>query len=220
MHRLPFLKYFFYLSYNWNIRIAWHMTMNDMAGEKKYNINTTGINELKHLEKKGIDISHATIYMPASYDLLEFFFEKSAVHKKRHFLDVGCGKGRALCVAAAYGVPKVSGVEFSKALLTHAEKNLANISKIHKVLYTLKNDDAFYFEIPEDVDCIFLFNPFDELIMSGFVTNLKTSLQINPRKITIIYFNPLQKHLLVEAGFSQTFHLQKLHYLEGIILEN
>jgi hypothetical protein len=56
--------------------------------------------------------------------------------------------------------------------------------------------------------------------MSGFVSNLKTSLQINPRKITIIYFNALQKHLLVEAGFSQTFHLQKLQYLEGIILEN
>ena len=29
--------------------------------------HTTGADELKNLAKKGIDISHATIYMPVSY---------------------------------------------------------------------------------------------------------------------------------------------------------
>jgi len=220
MQRFHLLKYFLYLSYHWNLRIACHITSAELYGERKYNINTTGADELKSLEKKGVDISHATIYMPASYDLLEIFFNKISIHTKQHFLDVGCGKGRTLCVAAAYGVPKVSGVDFSKVLLTQAAENLVSVSRNRDFVYTLKNDDAFYFEIASDVDCIFLFNPFDEIIMSGFILNLQASILAKPRKITIIYFNPLQKHLLHDAGFTQIFHLQKFHYLEGIIMEN
>ena len=64
-----------------------------------------------------------------------------------------------------------------------------------------------------------MFNPFDETIMSGVLENIKTSLQKNPRKITVIYINPLQKHLFLEFGFKEKYHYQKLHYLEGSILE-
>ena len=50
----------------------------------------------------------------------------------------------------------------------------------------------FYFEIPDDVDCIFFFNPFDEVIMSAVVENILESLYKNhPRKIIIAYANPL-----------------------------
>ena len=94
-----------------------------------------------------------------------------------HFLDIGCGKGRALCVAAYHGFNKVTGIDFSKGLCLEAEKNLTQtklqIPKLHYKIYT---NDAFYFEIPTDVDCIFLFNPFDEIIMSGVVENIIVSL--------------------------------------------
>ena len=73
---MKFLRYFFYLVFNWNIRIAAHIIKQEMRGEKKYAINTTGADDLENLEDKGIDISHATVYMPASYDLLEMFLPK------------------------------------------------------------------------------------------------------------------------------------------------
>ena len=74
MRFFTYIKYFFYLASNWNLRIAWHILDKEIKGEKKYGIQTTGADELKKLEAKGIDISHATIYMPASYDLLETVF--------------------------------------------------------------------------------------------------------------------------------------------------
>ena len=89
------------------------MIKQEVSGERKYGINTTGADELHNLEKQGIDISHATIYMPVSYTLLEEIFEQLPVTTCNHFLDMGSGKGRALCVAAHKGFKQVTGLDFS-----------------------------------------------------------------------------------------------------------
>lgn len=219
---LNYIKYFFYLAFNWNFRIAYYILKQEIRGEKKYGIHTTGADELKTLDKKGIDISHATIYMPVSYDLLEELFEQlnlSTLKPLNHFLDIGCGKGRALCVAAHQGFNKVTGIDFSKELCLSAEKNLELTKQKYPSLnYTVINNDAFYFEIPADVDCIFLFNPFDEIIMSGAVQNVKTSLQLAPRPLSVLYVNPLHKELFINAGFKEIHHCKKMKYLEAVIL--
>jgi len=228
MKFLSYLKYFSYLAYNWNIGIAWHIIRQEIKGEKKYGINTTGADELFKLEDQGIDISHATIYMPVSYTLLEEIFKqlnsnesKTKKQKpKTHFLDIGCGKGRALCVAAHQGFKKVTGLDFAKDLCETAKENLSiTKQKIPALEYKIINNDAFYFEIPDDVDCIFFFNPFDEIIMSAVVNNIFASLKNNPRKITIIYVNPLHKEQFLKAGYKETWYSKKMKYLEVSILE-
>ncbi|MEO5942070.1 MAG: class I SAM-dependent methyltransferase [Ferruginibacter sp.] len=218
MQSLKYLKYFFYLAYNWDLKIAVHILKNEVKGEKKYDIQTTGADELKQLSKKDIDISHATIYMPASYDLLENIFTEANFNSFHHFVDIGCGKGRALCVAAHFGVKKITGIDFSKEFCVAANENLQKTKdEIPNLNYTVINNDAFYFEIPDDADCIFMFNPFDETIMSGVINNINKSLKRNPRKITVIYLNPLQKHLFLKNDFKEIFHTKNLHYLEGAI---
>jgi SAM-dependent methyltransferase len=227
MKLFSYIRYFLYLAYNWNVAIAWHIIMQEIRGEKKYGINTTGADELHKLENQGIDISHATIYMPVSYILLEEIFQQLN-HPKllnpkhlNHFLDIGCGKGRALCVAAHQGFNTVTGIDFAKDLCKAAKENL-NITKqkIPTLNYKIINNDAFYFEIPDDIDCIFFFNPFDEFIMSAVVNNICTSLQENPRNINIVYVNPLHKEYFLKAGFKETWHVKKMKYLEVSILEN
>jgi SAM-dependent methyltransferase len=216
MQFIKYTKYFFYLATNWNITIAWHILRNEIRGEKKYGINTTGADDLKSLEKKGIDISHATIYMPVSYDILEQFFDEIKLETFNHFLDIGCGKGRAMCVAATYTVEKISGIELSKDLCTSAKENISfSLLQFPYTDFQIFNNDAFYFDIDDDVDCIFMFNPFDETIMSGVMENIETSLENNPRVMTIIYINPMEKHVLHEWGYEEVFHSKKMHYLEG-----
>jgi SAM-dependent methyltransferase len=215
-----YIKYFFYLAYNWNIVIAWYIIRQEIKGEKKYGINTTGADELNKLEKQGVDISHATIYMPVSYLLLEEIFQQLPEIPRNHFLDIGCGKGRALCVAAHQGFKQVTGLDFARDLCEAAKENLSiTKQKLPELIYEVINNDAFYFEIPDDVDCIFFFNPFDEIIMSGVVNNIFTSLQNNPRKINIIYVNPLHKELFLKAGFTEKWYSKKMKYLEASLLE-
>ena len=112
---MKFIRYFFYIALNWNLRIAWHLLQQEIKGEKKYGINTTGADELQSLEKQDIDIEHATIYMPSPYGLLEWAFQKVDMGSYKHIVDIGSGKGRALCVAAHFGATKLTGVDFSKS---------------------------------------------------------------------------------------------------------
>jgi SAM-dependent methyltransferase len=221
MKFFTYIKYFFYIAYNWNVGIAWHIIIQEIRGEKKYGIHTTGADELKSLEKRSVDITHATIYMPVSYDLLEEIFHQLNIEQYSHFLDMGCGKGRAMCIAAHKGFKQVTGIDFSKELSDAAKENLAlTKQKIPALHYTVINNDAFYFDVPGDTDCIFFFNPFDEIIMSAVVNNILKSLKNQPRKITILYVNPLHKELFTKTGFKENWHSKKMKYLEAVILEN
>lgn len=221
MKLFSYIKYFFYLAYNWNIGIAWHIISQEINGEKKYGINTTGADELKSLQNLGVDITHATIYMPVSYCLLEEIFLQLQEIPRNHFLDIGCGKGRALCMAAHEGFRQVTGLDFAKDLCEQAKENLTLIKqKIPALEFKVINNDAFYFEIPDDVDCIFFFNPFDEIIMSAVANNIAESLQKNFRKLHIIYVNPLHKDLFLKTGYKETWYSKKMKYLEAVILEN
>jgi len=217
---MAYIRYFFYLAYNWNIRIAWHIVRNEIRGERKYGIETTGADELQSLADKGIDTDHATIYMPASYDVLEDIFSRFSPTAYEHFVDIGCGKGRVLCVAAQSGGKKLTGIDFSKEFCQAAINNLESTKEnFPGFRYSILNNDAFYFSIPDDADCLFLFNPFDDIIMSAVIENIEISLEKAPRKISIIYANPLLKHLFMDAGYKTVYHTKKMKYLEAVVLQ-
>jgi len=216
----PYIQYFFYLGLNWNWKIALHILLHEIKGERKYGIHTTGSDELKRTEASGVDISHATVYMPASYLLLEEIFTKLPGDERKHFLDIGCGKGRALCVAVHYGYNKVTGIDFSNEFCANAEENLQHTKKIFPSLdFSIINKDAAMVEIPADVDCIFFFNPFDQVIMSAVAKNILDSYKKNPRNIYIVYLNPLYKKELLQIGFKEIYYTCKMKYMEAVILQ-
>lgn len=219
MHTLRLIRYFFYLASNWDVIIAWHILAAEIKGEKKYGIDTTGADELTSLAERGIDTTHATIYMPASYDLLEISFDQLQAEPILHLIDFGCGRGRVLCVAACQGVPKLTGMDISKEFCDEASKNLQIVTRDNaEIQFKIINNDAFYFNVPHDADCLFFFNPFDEILMSGVVENVLESLREKPRQMRIVYFNPLHKKLFTDRGFKEIFHVKKLKYLEASIL--
>ena len=216
---LQYLQYFFYVGINWNWKIAFIILRQEIRGEKKYGIDTTGADELKKLKAEGINISHSTIYMPVTYKVIEDAFDKINLKSRNHFLDIGCGKGRGLCVAAHSRFKKITGVDFSRNFCEQATKNLASIkNRIPEFNYEVIIGDAVEFSIPYDVDCILLFNPFDNVIMKIVSDHIDKSLQSNPRDMNIIYANPLYKNLFLEKRFSEIYHNKSYEYFEVSIL--
>ena len=219
MKALTYLRCFFYNAINWNIRLASFLLVNDIKGERRYGIHTSGLDELESMEDDGIDISNNSIYTPVSYYLLENTFKHLPANIRKHFIDFGCGYGRAMCVAAHHGFKKVSGIDFSREFCEVAKENLAiTKQKVSNFKSNIINNDAFYYEIPNDADCLFFFNPFNEIIMSGVVNNVLDSIDEKPRTIYIIYINPIHKDQWIDAGFKEIYHYQKLKYLEQSIL--
>jgi hypothetical protein len=54
--------------------------------------------------------------------------------------------------------------------------------------------------------------------MLKVVKNILLSLKEKPRKIYIMYVNPVHKEIFLSAGFEEEYYLRKLYYLELSIL--
>ncbi len=190
----------------------------EWQGEKKYNIRSIGSDHLKHLEKIGVDTSHATMYMPASFGLIEKCIQYCKPQAIKHLLDVGCGMGRVVVVAAHLGVLNITGIELSKKLLEVARKNINRSGASIKADIQIKHADAYYYEIEKNVDVIFLFNPFDGFVMQKLIQNIEESLLQQPRTMHIIYLNPMEKELFTRNGYHEVFAETQYTYLEACIL--
>ena len=118
------------------------------------------------------------------------------------FVDFGSGKGRILLVAAKYGFKRVVGIEFSHDLCEEARKNLLLFRK--KVGYdadiNIIESDVVNYRIKDDENTFFLFSPFDEVITEAVIKNIRISFEKNPRKILLIYNNPVYRNI-VEVHF-------------------
>ena len=221
MHVNPYLHYFLYVAWHWDPFFATITIFHEIRGERQYGIHTTGQDELKGLERKGIDISHATLYMPTSYYVLRRLMNEIIKYpSNKTFLDIGCGKGRALVVAADYGFNQLKGIDFSKEFCDYAKETVKIChSRNPSARFTIEQADALTYEIDPEITTIFLFNPFDEVVVGPVVNNILKSQRVNPRTIRLLYANPTHKQLFLDSGFVEIFHFKKFKLLEGSILE-
>ena len=216
----PLLKYFLFIRSHWNLRLALFTIRHEIKGEKKYGIETLGVDDLKSSDVRSENKKHAYIYQPASYFLLEKIFDfVDNNFEKGGFVDYGCGKGRVMAVAAFRGYKKITGVDFSPELCSVAIKNTNKIKPYFpgSDISTLCIDAPEY-EIQNEDTTFFFFNPFDEVVMLQVVKNILASQKKFPREIVIVYLNPLFKEIFLAAGFEEVFSFSKLDYLEVSIL--
>jgi SAM-dependent methyltransferase len=220
MKILYYLKYFYFISKNWNPRLGAFTVYHEMRGEKKYGIDTIKINRLHDEKIDSENLSHASIYQATNYYLIEKAFDYLTKQNANHALvDFGCGKGRILVVAACYGFKKITGIDFSMMLSMEAEANVEKISGLFpEIDFEVICADAASYQIRSYENCFFFFNPFDEIVLLKVVKNILASLKESPRKIYVIYINPVHKEIFLSAGFDEEYFFRKMEYLEFVIL--
>jgi len=215
-----YINYFFFIGFNWNFKLACFTIYHEIRGEKKYGIQTSKLNDLKHLSVKGNNISHAETYQGSNYFLLEKVFDYlQSINANKNIIDFGCGKGRVLVVAAWYSFDKITGVEFANELCSEARKNIAEVrqhfpEKIFNIIHT----NAIDYVIEDDTNVFFFFNPFNEIVMLTVAKNILSSIKKKPREVYVVYINPIHKEIFLSAGFEEIYHYQKMTYIQASIL--
>lgn len=109
------------------------------------------------------------------------------------FVDLGCGKGRVLILAVQGGFRQVTGVDYSPELCAIAEQNLAAFRARTQRSFRSRivaMDAADYAFTKED-SVVYLFNPFDAVVLAAVVARLRRSLERYPRTVWIVYHNPV-----------------------------
>ena len=221
MKFLQYLNYFFYIALNWNVRLAFFTVYHEIKGERKYGIQTTKLNDLKKLSIKGDNLGHAQNYQGANYFLLDKVFTYlQSINVNKNIIDYGCGKGRVLVVAAFYGFNKITGIDFAKELCEEAQKNIIPLQQhFPDKIFNVIHINAVDYEIEDDMNVFFFFNPFDEVVMLAVVKNILLSLKKNLRDVYVIYINPVHSEIFMSAGFKQIYHFQKFYYVRASILK-
>lgn len=180
----------------------------ELTWEKKFLIKTARI--------KKSDSNEFFHYQGASYlVLLRIFKMLSEQTKRLHFVDIGCGKGRAIFVAEYSGFTNLSGIELDPTLIEEAKEN-------EKSYAFKRNDSQINFILGNALDVnyndqptlYFLFNPFNEEIMTKVIHKI---LRQTKSETWFVYMNPLFTKPFEQNNIQMVSTLKTGLYTEAII---
>ena len=112
----------------------------------------------------------AILYLPSPARVTRWMLDNVGIeHRDFWFVDLGCGKGRVLLVAAEYPFRQIVGVEISAALSEIARKNAAIAPPRSRRCrdIEIQNADATTFDIPRGNILLHLYHPFEPTLTSA-----------------------------------------------------
>jgi SAM-dependent methyltransferase len=136
-------------------------------------------------------VSMSALYTTASVGIAASAFAQAVANvpispEKFTFVDLGCGKGRALMIAAQFPFRALIGVELATEIFGIAQTNIASnpdwASRI-----TVLNQDATTFAYPEGPLLIYMFHPFLAKVLRRVLANLERELRRSPREMYMLY---------------------------------
>lgn len=152
-------------------------------------------------------MAHYHRYEPTPYEGLDVLFDRYPIDG-RSFVDIGCGKGRVpLYVYDRFHIP-VAGIDMKEQYIDEANDNKAaylrkNGGKQHVIQFVQHYAQAY--DLNEQQDVFFFFNPFSVQIFMKFLANVLASYEQHPRKLTIIFYYPSHDYVEYMASTPFTF---------------
>jgi predicted RNA methylase len=167
----------------------------DFVWERKLGIHTTGGAPSPHPD--------ARHYGSLAYHTYFSIFDRLSLKPGDVVADIGCGKGRVVCIAATYPIKEAIGVEIDGALCALGEENGARMRQPHApVRFACQSASEFDFE---PVNKIVMISPFGEKTMEKTLDRVEESLEARPRSLEIAYGNPVLSPLLAAKPWLKLF---------------
>jgi SAM-dependent methyltransferase len=192
--------------------------------DRSFGVDTDGATNdttyLRDLKISSPTWVHAHDYIPVKAE--HFRRALSAVpvrHAEYTFIDFGCGKGRAMLLAAEHPFQKVVGIDFSRELVATARANWAAYrnpeQRCHQAEFVCA--DFLDYELPRSPAVLFFNHPCKENILVRVARRIRESVSRDPRPVFVLYVNPQYPHVWVNLGFELQHESQELGYqLYGI----
>jgi precorrin-6B methylase 2 len=148
-------------------------------------------------------------YGTVSYRALFRMLEAAEMKPSDVFVDIGCGKGRALCCAALSGIAEVVGIEDVAELCQKAKQNLEQL-RGRQAKVNIVQGKAQEFDYTKG-SVFYLFNPFGPLTLKEVLAKIGEAVAVHRKPIKIIYANPAY-----ESVFSETPWLERYKQMDRV----
>lgn len=170
--------------------------------DRRFGIETSQAVNSDQLEANLANRAHALRYDATKARPFLDLLRRLQLPADSTFVDVGSGKGRVLLLAAQHPFRRVVGIEFSRSLCEQARRNIEIFRRTVRTLAPIEvcEGDVTGHALRGDENVFFLYNPFDAVILSQFVENIRRSLATHPRQIWLIYSVPVHTTVLDASG--------------------
>jgi SAM-dependent methyltransferase len=171
--------------------------------DRVHGTDTGGTKSLKNLGVAGPRARYGIRYQPIDPSVFRQalgIIQGKTTPRETTFVDLGCGKGRALILASALPFREIIGVELAPSLAECARRNLT-IARVANGKIVCQSADEFRFPAGDLV--VFLFNPFVGPVFRRAIHNLCRTASGN---VFLIYVNVTQGSLL---GGMRCFRLRE-----------
>jgi SAM-dependent methyltransferase len=154
------------------------------------------------------------------HEMLEGLLGETGVDFRDYvFIDLGSGKGRTLLMASDYPFRRIVGVELLPSLHRIAQENLSRYRSDSQKCFEIESacGDATEISLPLEPLVLYLFNPFPEAGLRRVMRWLDLSLREHPRRVYLLYHNPLLERVLAEsAGVKKILGTHQYSVFESI----
>jgi len=186
------------LKTNWLSKHRWHTYPDSIEG-----ISTAGSVDRNELDFDANVRVHASHYEATPAFEFQHVIRSLPIDIEYYrFIDYGSGKGRTLLLASEFPFIEVIGIEVVATLHETACRNVAafprHLMKCHDVKSLCMN--ATKYQPPSGPLVVFMYNPFDEVIMERVLDQL-SSFSESSDQVYLVYRNPKQ-HGTILSRFS------------------
>lgn len=165
-----------------------------LSFDREYGVETARSEPLEALKIRSENWLYGSNYEAIHPQAFRDLMSRVPIHHEEFtFIDFGCGKGRALILAAEFPFNEIIGVEFAADLCRIAERNIAQFRLNPRCRCSrtrVVEADALEFPLPVTPLVVYLYNPFQEAVMRLFVERLWRSLNEYPRQTVVLYDTP------------------------------
>lgn len=163
----------------------------DRSFDRRYKTETAGKVDTSAL---GIEDPNrresAILYLPSPARVTRWMLDHIGVeHSEYSFVDLGCGKGRVVLIAAQYPFQRVIGVDISEELAAIAQRNVASFpSHLRRCeSVEIRNADATSVDFPDSPVLLHLYHPFGGDVTAAVLARLEATLESRPRRAAVAY---------------------------------
>lgn len=163
-----------------------NLTQNEKTWDKLLKIKTSGRDDSNSDQ-------YYFPYEPTPYCVLERLANSELIKKGDAVLDYGCGKGRVDFYLAYQVKARAVGIEYDDRIYTSAMENRKNAVSGGRVNFVLQSAESF--DVPNDVNRCYFFNPFSVEILQKVMAKIVKSYYQNPREILLFFYYPSQEYI-------------------------
>jgi SAM-dependent methyltransferase len=165
--------------------------------DRQYGTSTAGFIPAWLLGSGGDADAHVVDYAGCQPSCVRRALDSIPSPSSCSFVDLGCGKGRALIVAPEYPFRQIIGVELSPKVAQVARRN-ARISQQrfpNRTPVQVVTGNAATVSLPTGDLAIFLYHPFHRALFERVLSNVRQTLG-EPRTLFLILENPVNGGLV------------------------